>query len=42
MLIQLHKNATTTPVMRLATLQAQGTAAELARRFGVGKFTIRK
>lgn len=42
MLIQLHKNATTTPATRLAIQQAHGTEAELAQRFGVGKFTIRK
>jgi len=42
MLIHLHKNATTTPATRLAIQQAHGTEAELAQRFGVGKFTIRK
>ena len=42
MLISLHKNATTTPATRLAIQQAHGTEAELAQRFGVGKFTIRK
>lgn len=42
MLISLHKNATTTPATRLAIQQAQGTEAELAQRFGVGKFTIRE
>lgn len=42
MLINLHKNATTTPATRLAIQQAQGTEADLAQRFGVGKFTVRK
>lgn len=42
MLISLHKNATTTPATRLAIQQAQGTEAELAQRFGVGRPTIRK
>lgn len=42
MLISLHKNATTTPATRLAIQQTHGTKAELAHRFGVGKFTIRK
>ncbi len=42
MLISLHKNATTTPATRLAIQQAQGTEADLAQRFGVGKFTVRK
>jgi len=42
MLINLHKSATTTPATRLAIQQAHGTEAELAQRFGVGKFTISK
>ncbi|UFU12358.1 DDE-type integrase/transposase/recombinase (plasmid) [Ideonella dechloratans] len=42
MLIRLHKNAMTTPATRLVIQQAQGTEAELAQRFGGGKFTIRK
>lgn len=42
MLISLHKSATTTPATRLAIQQAHGTEAELAQRFGVGKFTLRK
>jgi transposase InsO family protein len=42
MLINLHKNATTTPATRLAIQQAHGSEVELAQRFGVGRDTIRK
>ena len=42
MLINLHKNATTTPSTRAAIRDAKGTVAELAERFGVSRDTIRK
>jgi len=42
MLISLHKNATTTLATRLVIQQAHGTGAELAQRFRMGKFTIRR
>ena len=35
MLINLHKNATTTPSTRAAIKEAKGTVAVLAERFGV-------
>lgn len=34
MLLSLHKNATTTPLMRQAIREAEGTVDELAARFG--------
>ena len=42
MLIQLHKNATTTPAIRAAIQNSSGTVNELAERFGVSHMTIRK
>ena len=42
MLIALHKNATTTPAMRLAIQRASGSDYELAREFNVTRDTIRK
>lgn len=42
MLISLHKNATTTPAIRLAIQQATGSDYELARQFGLSRDTIRK
>ena len=42
MLLSLHKNATTTPAMRQAIREAEGTVDELAARFGQSRDTIRK
>ena len=42
MLIALHKNATTTPAIRLALQQARGTDRELAQQYGIGVDTVRK
>jgi transposase InsO family protein len=42
MLLSLHKNATTTPAMRQAIREAEGTVDELAVRFGQSRDTIRK
>lgn len=42
MLIALHKNATTTPAIRLALQQATGSDYELARQFGISRDTVRK
>ena len=42
MLIALHKNATTTPAIRLALQQASGTDRELAQQYGIGVDTVRK
>lgn len=42
MLISLHKNATTTPAIRLALQQASGTDRELAQQYGLGLGTVRK
>jgi hypothetical protein len=37
MLIDLHKNATTTPAIRAAIQKASGSDYELAERFGVSR-----
>ena len=42
MLISLHKNATTTPAVRLALQQSSSTDSELAARYGIGVDTVRK
>jgi transposase InsO family protein len=42
MLIDLHKNATTTPAIRAAIQKASGSDYELAERFGVSRDTVRK
>lgn len=42
MLINLHKNATTTPAIREAIQNATGSDYELARQFNVTRDTIRK
>ena len=41
-LISLHKNATTTPAVRLALQQASGADRELAAQYGIGVDTLRK
>lgn len=42
MLISLHKNATTTPAVRLALQQARGSDRELAAQYSLGLDTVRK
>ena len=42
MLLSLHRNATTTPLMRQAIREAEGTIDELAARFGQSRDTIMK
>ena len=42
MLISLHKNATTTPAIRLALQQSSSTDHELAAQYGIGLGTVRK
>lgn len=42
MLISLHKNATTTPAIRLALQQSSASDHELARQYGIGLGTVRK
>ena len=42
MLISLHKNATTTPAVRLALQQSSSTDSELAAQYGIGVDTVRK
>ena len=42
MLISLHKNATTTPAIRLALQQSSATDQELAAQYGIGLGTVRK
>lgn len=42
MLISLHKNATTTPAVRLALQQASGIDRELAAQYSLGLDTVRK
>ena len=42
MLISLHKNATTTPAVRLALQQSSSTGSELAAQYGIGVDTVRK
>src|SRR4051812_4062251 len=42
MVITLHKNATTTPAIRLAIQSATGSDYELARQFKLSRDTVRK
>lgn len=42
MLISLHKNATTTPAIRLALQQSSTSNQELAAHYGIGLGTVRK